>query len=70
MKINPDCKHYNLKKISRRVTSRITISDSEPVSIHECYHKDNLNAAGELTLTSKTCSIENDYCPYNPKCSS
>jgi hypothetical protein len=64
MTINRNCEYYNSRTIKRNVTSN-TLSPSPPIIVHECHHKKNTDSGGNIVLTSKSCNIENEYCPYN-----
>lgn len=65
MTINRNCEYYNSKEIKRDVTSN-TLSSSPSIIAHECHHKKNTDSVGNIVLTSKSCNIENEYCPYKP----
>ena len=58
--INKECEYYKFRTMESE-----TLPKLPPSEVHECWHPENL-AAGRLVMTSKQCSIENQFCPYNP----
>jgi hypothetical protein len=65
MAINHDCKDYKREETKRNVL-RNTLDEVEPVIRHLCFHRQNTKD-GQLTITSKRCGLNNDFCPYNPE---
>ena len=69
MGYNPFCKFYRHRGISQpQQTSTglqslfFTPKYQETIRVHECYHPDNLDAAGKLHAGSWTCDRKTD-CP-------